>query len=93
MGGVCTTADESCLYHPGKLEVISSKKSVFTCCQVTVVDERFAKTIRGCTKGRHHSKHHRYYSYSNYFSYMNSLVRIFLHAISHQEPPCTVLYN
>ena len=65
----------SCKYHTHKLK--GWNRYTYGCCDASSSNYEAAKSLTGCTKGKHRSEHHEEYSYSAYFSYMNGLVSVY----------------
>ena len=70
---ICSFAEGSCHYHSGVLKGAGWSYE-YTCCSKSSEDYNAAKTIAGCTKGKHCSQHHTKYQYSAYVFYMQDQV-------------------
>ncbi len=68
----CST-EGSCKYHGGKLGGAGWEYK-YSCCNKSTRNYERAKTLPGCTKGKHRSKHHMDYPYAAYNFYMHALV-------------------
>jgi len=68
-------AEGICRYHASRLQSAGSWTYKYTCCGKTSRDYDSARSLPGCTKGKHRSKHHTEYPYAAYYFYMNKLVR------------------
>ena len=68
------SAEGSCHYHNGALKGMGWDYK-YTCCDKKSRNYDAAKTIPGCTKGKHRSQHHTDYGYSAYIFYMQNQVR------------------
>lgn len=62
-----------CKYHGGRLKSAGSWSYQYECCKKGDRNYDSCKTIPGCTKGKHSSKHHAEYTYEKYFTFMEEL--------------------
>ncbi len=62
-----------CKHHTGTLKY-GGWKATYRCCNASAGDQDKARTLLGCTKGKHRSQHHLDYPYSHYYFHMMDLV-------------------
>ncbi|XP_064382526.1 uncharacterized protein LOC135331333 isoform X2 [Halichondria panicea] len=65
-------AEGGCKHHTGTLKY-GGWKATYTCCNASAGDQDKARTLLGCTKGKHRSQHHLDYPYSHYYFHMMDL--------------------
>ena len=58
-----------CKFHGGELKSVGWDYK-YTCCSKSSRNYDAARSLPGCTKGKHRSKHHTNYPYAAYYFYM-----------------------
>ena len=58
-----------CKFHGGELKGVGWDYK-YTCCDESSQNYDAARSLPGCTKGKHRSKHHTDYPYAAYYFYM-----------------------
>lgn len=64
----CPT-EGGCKFHDGELKSVNWDYK-YTCCDESSQNYDAARSLPGCTKGKHCSKHHTNYPYAAYNFYM-----------------------